>query len=178
MNMVMRILFAISLLSIFGVFSLPFDALEDKVFAEVQTGVDVGKKAAPFTLSTIDGKEIELESFAKGKVTLLVFGATWCPACRHEIPLLKEYYSELKDDGLNVLGIDIQESAKKVKSLVDKHGINYPVVLDSKADVARRYKVLGIPLNIVLDKSGVIVYKENSPPDRKLLKELLLEDSR
>ena len=71
------------------------------------------------------------------------------------------------------MGIDIQESAKKVKSLVDKKKINYPVVLDSKADVARLYKVIGLPLNIVLDKNGVIVYKENRLPDKELLKKLL-----
>jgi peroxiredoxin len=86
---------------------------------------------------------------------------------------LKEFYTEFKDQGLNVLGIDIQESAKKVKSLVDKKKINYPVVLDSKADVARLYKVIGLPLNIVLDKNGVIVYKENRLPDKELLKKLL-----
>jgi len=172
MNMVMR-LFAVSLLSILGMFVLPFSASEDEVFAEVETGVDIGKKAAPFKLLTVDGKAIELESFAKDKVTLLVFGATWCPACRHEIPLLKEFYTEFKDEGLNVLGIDIQESAKKVKSLIKKKGINYPVVLDSKADVAKLYKVVGIPLNIVLNKSGVIVYKGNRPPDKELLKKLL-----
>ena len=166
-------LFAISLLSILGMFVLPFSASEGKVFAEVEAGVDVGKKAASFKLLTLDGKEIELDSFAKDKVTLLVFGATWCPSCRHEIPLLKEFYTEFKDEGLNVLGIDIQESAKKVKSLVDKKKINYPVVLDSKADVARLYKVIGIPLNIVLDKNGVIVYKGNRPPDKELLKKLL-----
>jgi peroxiredoxin len=172
MNMVMRLI-AISLLSILGMFVLPFSASEGKVFAEVETGVDVGKKAAPFTLLTVDGKEIESESFAKDKVTLLVFGATWCPSCRHEIPLLKEFYTEFKDKGLNVLSIDIQESAKKVKSLIKKKGINYPVVLDSNADVARLYKVIGIPLNIVLDKNGVIVYKDNRPPDKELLKKLL-----
>ena len=55
------------------------------------------------------------------------------------------------------MGIDIQESAQKVKSLVDKKKINYPVVLDSDADVARLYKLMGIPLNIVLDRNGVIV---------------------
>ena len=172
MNMVMRLI-AISLLSILGIFFLTFSASEGKVFAEVETGVDVGKKAAPFTLLTVDGKEIELDSFAKDKVTLLVFGATWCPSCRHEIPLLKEFYTEFKDKGLNVLSIDIQESAKKVKSLIKKKGINYPVVLDSNADVARLYKVIGIPLNIVLDKNGVIVYKDNRPPDKELLKKLL-----
>ncbi len=172
MNLVAR-LFAISLLSLLGMLVLPFSASEDKVFAEVETGIDVGEKAVPFKLLTLDGKEVELESFAEDKVTLLVFGATWCPSCRHEIPLLKEFYTEFKDKGLNVLSVYIQESAKKVKSLADKKKINYPVVLDSNADVARLYKVLGLPLNIVLDKNGVIVYKENSPPDKELLKKLL-----
>lgn len=172
LNIVMRP-FVILLLSTFAVFSLTFSVIEDVVFAEVETGVDVGQKASPFKLLTVDGKEIELGSFAKDKVTLLVFGATWCPSCRHEIPILKEYYSELKGDGLNVLGIDIKESVKKVKSLIEKMQINYPVVLDSSADVARLYKVVGIPLNIVLDKNGVIVYKENRPPSKELLKDLL-----
>ena len=172
MNIVIR-LFVILLLSIFIVFSLTFSVTEDLVFAEVETGIDVGQKASPFKLLTVEGKEIELGIFAKDRVTLLVFGATWCPACRHEIPILKEYYSELKDDGLNVLGIDIKESVKKVKSLIEKMQINYPVVLDSNAKVASLYKVVGIPLNIILDKNGVIVYKENKPPSKEFLKGLL-----
>jgi len=165
--------FVILLLSTFVVFYLAFNVTEDLVFAEVETGIDVGQKAPPFKLLTVDGKEIDLEIFAGDKVTLLVFGATWCPACRHEVPILKEYYSELKDDGLNVLGIDIQESVEKVKSFIEKMKINYPVVLDSSADIARLYKVVGIPLNIILDKKGVIVYKENKPPSKELLKGLL-----
>lgn len=172
MNIIIRP-FMFLLLGTFAVFSLTFSVTEDLVFAEVETGIDVGQKASPFRLLTVDGKEIELGSFAKDRVTLLVFGATWCPLCRHEIPILKEYYSELKDDGLNVLGIDIQESVKKVKSLIEKMQINYPVVLDSNADVARLYKVVGIPLNIILDKNGVIVYKESKPPSKEFLKGLL-----
>ncbi len=172
MNIIIRP-FVILLLSTFAVFSLTFSDTEDLVFAEVETGIDVGQKASPFKLLTVDGKEIELGSFAKDRVTLLVFGATWCPACRHEIPILKEYYNEFKDDGLNVLAIDIQESAKKVKSLIEKKQINYPVVLDSSAEIARLYKVVGIPLNIILDKNGVIVYKENRPPSKEFLKGLL-----
>ena len=163
----------ISLLSTFVMFFLVFCTTEDVLFAEIETGIDVGKKASTFKLLTVDGKEIELESFAKDKVTLLVFGATWCPACRHEIPILKEYYNELKDDGLNVLGIDIQESAKKVESFIEKMQINYPVVLDSSADIASLYKVVGIPLNIILDKNGVIVYKENGLPGKEFLEKLL-----
>ncbi len=172
MNIVMR-LCVILLLGMVGTFFVSFSASDGKVYAEVETGVDIGMRAASFSLQTLDGKEMELESFAKDKVTLLVFGTTWCPSCRHEIPLLKEYYSELKDDGLNVLGINIQESIKKVKSLMDKNEVNYPVVLDTKAVAARLYKVVGIPLNIVLDRNGVIEYKANKPPGKELLKKLL-----
>ncbi len=171
MNSVMRV-FSVFLLSALVMFVSAFST--NIVFAGVETGVDVGQKASPFKLLAIDGKEIALESFAKDKVTLLVFGATWCPACRHEIPILKEYYNKLKDDGLKILNIDIQESNKKVKSFVKKNQINYPVALDSNAKVAMLYKVVGIPLNIILDKNGVIRYKENRPPGKEILEKLLL----
>ncbi|MFQ5965607.1 MAG: TlpA family protein disulfide reductase [Candidatus Scalinduaceae bacterium] len=143
------------------------------VFAEINTGVDVGQKASTFKLLTIEGKELDLESFGKDKSILLVFGATWCPHCKHEVPLLKEYYKEFKDKGLEVLNIDIQESEKKVKAFVEKNKINYPVVLDSNADVARLYKVVGIPLNIILDKNGIIKYKDNIPPSKEIIEKLL-----
>jgi len=170
-NSVMRI-FSVFLLSALVVFVSASST--NIVFAGVETGVDVGQKAPPFKLLAIDGKEIALESFAKDKVTLLVFGATWCPSCRHEIPILKEYHNELKDDGLKILSIDIQESKKKVNSFVKKNRINYPVALDSNAEAARLYKVVGIPLNIILDKDGVIRYKATLPPGKEILEKLLL----
>ncbi len=171
MNIIIRIFLILSL-STFVMFFVK-GTNNNTVFAAVEIGVNVGQKASPFKLSTVDGKELELESFAKDKVTLLVFGATWCPSCRHEIPILKEFHNELKDEGLNVLAIDIQESEKKVKSFVEKQQINYPVVLDIDAKVAMQYKVVGIPLNVILDKNGVIVYKENRPPSKEILQKLV-----
>lgn len=170
MNSVMRI-FSVFLLSALVMFVSASST--NIVFAGVETGVDVGQKASLFKLLAIDGKEIALESFAKDKVTLLVFGATWCPSCRHEIPILKEYYNDLKDDGLKILSIDIQESKKKVNSFVKKNRINYPVALDSNAEAARLYNVVGIPLNIILDNNGVIQYKETRPPSKEILVKLL-----
>lgn len=170
MNIAMRI-FSVFLLNIFVM--CVFVSSTNIVFARVETGVDLGQKAAPFKLLSVEGKEIVLESFAKDKVLLLVFGTTWCPSCRHEVPILKEYYDDLKDDGLRVLGIDVQESKKKVNSFVKKNQINYPVALDSNAEVARLYQVVGIPLNIVLDKNGVIRYKDNQLPGKEILGKLL-----
>ncbi|MCP5006857.1 MAG: TlpA family protein disulfide reductase [Planctomycetes bacterium] len=172
MNTITRFLLLLSL-SAFVMFSLSLSTNVNIVFANVKKGIDVGQKASAFKLLTIDDKELELESFAKDKITLLVFSTTWCPSCRHEIPILNEYYNELKDKGLNVLSIDIQESKQKVSSYAEKYRINYPVVLDTNASVARLYNVVGIPLNIVMDKSGVIRYKEHKPPSKQLLVTLL-----
>ncbi len=174
MNTITRIFLVLSL-SAFVMFSLLLSTNDNLIFANVKTGIDVGQKAAVFKLLTIDDKELELESFSKDKVTLLVFSATWCPSCRKEIPVLNEYYNELKDKGLNVLSIDIQESKQKVRSFAGKYRINYPVALDTNAMVARRYNVEGIPLNIIMDKSGVIRYKEHKPPGKQLLVKLLEE---
>ena len=172
-EMVKRIFFVLSLSAVV-IFLVECGVSENILVAETNTGIDVGQKAATFELLTLDDKKLELESFRKGKVVLMVFSATWCPACRHEIPLLKEYYGEFKDSGLEVLNIDIQESKKKVGSFVEKNGINYPVVLDATAKVASLYKVRGIPLNIILDKNGVIKYRENRPPTKDDIKRLLV----
>ncbi len=166
--------FLILLLSPFVIFLFNLSNNEDILFAKTSIGINVGQKAPTFKLSNINGNEFELESFRQDKAVLLVFGATWCPACRHEVPLIKEYYEEFKDDGLEVINIDIGESEKKVKSFVKKNQINYHVVLDSQADVARLYKVVGIPLNIVLDKNGIIQYKDNIPPGRDVIKNLFV----
>ncbi len=72
MNSVMRI-FSIFLLSTFVMFVSAFNA--NIVFAGIETGVDVGQKAAPFKLLTVDGKELELESFAKRQSNIAGF---WC----------------------------------------------------------------------------------------------------
>ncbi len=127
MNTVKKSFLILSLIA-FAMLSLSLSAHE--VFANVATGIEVGEKAFPFKLSTLDNKELDLESFAKDKVTLLVFSTTWCPSCRGEIPILNEYYNELKDKGLNVLSIDVQESKQKVGSFAEKYRINYPVALD------------------------------------------------
>ncbi len=166
-------MFLILSLSTFVMFLVILSVNRNVVFAETSTGVDIGQKASTFELLTIDDKKLELESFRKDKVVLMVFSATWCPACRHEIPLLKEYYGEFKDNGLEVLNIDIQESKKKVGSFVEKNEIDYPVALDSIAKVAMLYKVRGIPLNIILDKDGIIKYRDNRPPSKEILDELL-----
>jgi len=114
-------------------------------------------KAPGFTLSTVDGGKVDLEKVLKNKNAVLVFWATWCPACVREIPHVEKYYKEKSGD-VAVIGINIRESNEKVASFVKKKGISYPVALDASGQVAGAYKVQGIPTVVAISKNGDILY--------------------
>ena len=92
------------------------------------------------------------------KTVLLVFWATWCVYCRQEIPDLVKLKEQYKDKNLEIFGVNIQESSAKIKPFVDKNKINYPVLLDANGNVARAFEVQGIPANVLIDKTGKVVY--------------------
>lgn len=111
-----------------------------------------------FTLPNLKGENLSLSTFLGKKVVLLVFGATWCPHCRNEIPELKEIYGKFKDKEFVLLSIDIGESKKKVEAFVGENSITYPVLLDEKSEVAQEYKVYGIPTVFLIDRQGKVVF--------------------
>ena len=125
--------------------------------------VSVGEVAPDFELLDIEGKKFKLSDYSDQSV-LLVFGATWCPHCRTEIPQLRAIEKKYGDRGLKVLYVDVQESAKKVQSFATKHKINYTALLDSRGSVARRYRVQGIPLNIVVGPGRKVKFVDHFIP--------------
>ncbi|HHE04557.1 MAG TPA: TlpA family protein disulfide reductase, partial [candidate division WOR-3 bacterium] len=74
--------------------------------------------APDFTLRTLSGKEMKLSSF-RGKVVELNFWATWCGPCRYEMPSMEKLYKEFKDDGLEILAINLGESAPDVGEFME-----------------------------------------------------------
>lgn len=121
--------------------------------------VDEKGIAPDFTLSSIDGGQVSLSDFRGQKDVLAVFWATWCPYCVEEIPSLNKMAEEGK---VTVLGIDIKEGLEKVSSFAQKKEIKYKILLDPDGNVAQGYGVVGIPLNVLIDKEGRIIYKGHS----------------
>ena len=81
----------------------------------------VGRPAAPFSLTTLEGQPLSLAD-QRGKVVVLNFWASWChPACYDEAPALERTWLAYKDKGVMVIGVNVQdteEPARKFRTLV------------------------------------------------------------
>ena len=111
--------------------------------------------APDFTLKTLDGQEITLSQL-KGKVVLLDFWATWCGPCRESIPHLIHLYNRYRGNGFELIGMDVDKGdVDTVRRFVKSMDIPYPVVV-APDDVARSYRVSGIPETVLIDKEGTI----------------------
>jgi len=128
---------------------LPGDDLPPEVAALV------GKPAPTFKLTTLDGKDVSLESL-KGHVVILDFWATWCGPCRTSLPGLNKIYEELKDKGLHVYAVDLQEDKSDVQDAVKEMKLTLPVVIDA-GEVAQKYGVSPIPQTVIIGKDGKVL---------------------
>jgi len=128
--------------------------------SEATSGGGAGSQMVHFILpSAVDGNPVDSDSF-KGKALLVTFFATWCPPCRDEIPALIALQEEYQDQGFTVLGLSVDEDgAEIVKALLEKTGVNYPVLMADSAVAKGFGGVNGIPTSFLVDKSGNIVLR-------------------
>jgi peroxiredoxin len=111
--------------------------------------------AAPqFTLTDIGGRPVSLSNY-RGKVVILDFWAPWCPPCRREIPDFIVLQNQYASQGLQVIGIGLDQP-NNVASFVQQQGINYPVVVGDDAISSLYGGVSGIPTTFIIDKQGNI----------------------
>ncbi len=119
-----------------------------------------------FTLPKPDGEEVSLAQFIGKKPVLLAFWATWCPSCNEAVPEINRMHSEPPTNkNLQILALDFMESPKKVDAFIAKKKVTYPVLLDRRGIVAKKYGVVGIPTYILIDREGGIAYRGHEIPE-------------
>jgi len=114
-----------------------------------------GTQNLPFVLSDMQGKVHNLADY-KGKVVLLNFWASWCPPCVHEMPSMARLKAHFKDKPFEILAANLGEEPTQVQKFLEKHPVNFPVLLDKGSLVAKRWKVFAYPSSYLIDKEGKV----------------------
>lgn len=125
----------------------------------------VGSRRPDFSLPDLEGRERHISEW-DGRVLVINFWATWCPPCLKEIPEFVELQSEYGDQGLQFVGIALQNPADVV-DFAREHGMNYPN-LAGELPVIRITEDYGntigaLPYTAVVDRQGTIVFARRGP---------------
>ena len=115
-------------------------------------------QAAPaLDLTDLQGQHWTAERL-KGRAVVLNFWATWCPPCKEELPSLQTLH-ELGGGNPLVIGINVRETASRVRRYVESTGLGFPVVLDPQAELAKRYGVTAFPTTLLIGPDGQIRWR-------------------
>lgn len=114
----------------------------------------IGQAAPDWKDPLVNGGSLSMAQL-RGKPVFMDFFATWCPPCNDEAPEVNAAYERYKTQGLQVIGVDVEENAQKAKQFVDQHQLTYPAVVDS-GTLSDLYSINGMPVGVFIDKNGVI----------------------
>jgi thiol-disulfide isomerase/thioredoxin len=114
--------------------------------------------APDFSLPDLNGHSLQLSSY-RGKVVLLDFWATWCGPCREATPHLIELQNTYGAQGLQIIGVSMDDGPEPVRDFYQHFQMNYPVVMGN-AEIGKLYGgVLGLPIAFVIAPDGRIYKK-------------------
>ena len=117
-----------------------------------------GMPAPEFSLTDINGNRIPSSRFL-GKPTVINFFATWCPACREEIPGFVEVYRKYRNQGLELIGISLDTDSRSIlPGFIASHGIEYRILFGDLSTTRAYGGVSTIPTTFFIGKDGVIRY--------------------
>jgi thiol-disulfide isomerase/thioredoxin len=115
--------------------------------------------APDFTLESLDGKNMRLSDF-HGKAVLLNFWATWCGPCKIEMPWFVDFQKEYGPQGLQIVGVAMDDSSKEdIAKFAKEMGVNYPVLLGKEAVGDEYGGVPALPESFFIGRDGKIVDK-------------------
>jgi len=133
----------------------------------------IGRPAPAFRLEQLhDAKAAFAPEDMKGRVWLLNVWASWCVSCRVEHPLLVDMS---RQQLVPIVGLNYKDKREEGLRWLERYGNPYALsAFDLDGRVGIDYGVYGVPETFVIDKLGVIRYKQIGPITPEALEKTLL----
>jgi cytochrome c biogenesis protein CcmG, thiol:disulfide interchange protein DsbE len=131
------------------------------------------KPAPPFTLPQLaDPQRMFSQRDMLGKVWMLNVWASWCVSCRDEHPVLVEL---ARSKLVPLYGLNYKDQRDEAQAWLKRFGNPYELsIVDREGRIGIDYGVYGVPETYVIDKQGVIRYKQIGPVTREVLEKRIL----
>ena len=143
------------------------------LFAAQPLRTETSELATNFTLLDLENKEFSLSDF-KGKPVILFFWTTWCPYCRGELKQLNTMHTQFLQNSVELVAINVGEPADKIQRFARSYLFSYRVLLDTDAEVAGAFGILGVPTYTLINKEGHVVFNNHYFPQKEY-KDLILK---
>jgi peroxiredoxin len=119
--------------------------------------LEVGQAAPAYAAKSVAGDAVSLAGL-RGKVVLLNAWATWCVPCRVEIPLIRALNATYARQGLQVVGVSLDESdsATAIRAFVKQYDMKYSIWRDPAQRFSTDFRFEGLPMTVLVDRAGVV----------------------
>lgn len=122
-----------------------------------------GRSTAPaFELADLEDKIHRLADY-KGKPIVINFWATWCPPCRKEMPSMNRAWKQLKEEGIEMIAINVGEHEADVLAFQDEHPIDFQILLDQESESLESWRIKGLPTTYIISPKGTVAYSAIGP---------------
>jgi len=124
----------------------------------------LGEQAPDFTLPSLRGETVTFSRLRGDKKAIIFFWATWCPHCRQALKELNAETETILQKGIQIVLVDLGESARQVSNYVLANKIKSDILLDEESSLSRPYALMGIPTFVFVDEKGIVTGVEHSMP--------------
>ncbi len=132
------------------VYTIFTNATKDKI--EV---LGIGDQAPDFTLVDLNGEQHRLSDY-QGQGVFINFWGTWCKPCAKEMPAMNRQYEVYKEQGVQILAVNIAQSDFEVNRFAKQYGLDFPIVIDKTKSVMEAYNIDPLPTTLLINQEGKI----------------------
>jgi cytochrome c biogenesis protein CcmG/thiol:disulfide interchange protein DsbE len=157
----------LAFLAVCAVIGLLGFGLLSKGTAKIEVGDRVPDKALPVLRGSGEGKIADY----RGDWVLVNLWASWCLPCRDEAPALERWWRAHRDEGVTVLGINVQDNSEDALAFLDEFRTTYPQLRSVGAERSEAFGSTGVPENFLVNPRGRLALIWRGPVDDRVLRE-------